>query len=216
MGMKIKVCGIAEAVNAARVANLAPDYMGFIFHPSSPRNCFGLSPEVVRGLPEEITRVGVFVNRSEDEITCRCAEYGIATLQLHGNESPRLCHSLQTKGFTVWKAIGIDGSLDWGTLDSYVGAVGRFIFDTKSPAHGGTGVKYDWQLLRFYNLDIPFMLSGGITPDDVAVIKAFAHPMFSGVDVNSRFETSPGIKNINLLHNFIEELRTYEQNTTAL
>ena len=204
MELSIKVCGMADEANMAEVAALSPDYMGFIFHSPSPRNALSLAPEAVGKLPESITAVGVFVNKSNTEIIATAERYGINTVQLHGDESPVQCRELKRCGFTVWKAVGIDGLVDSEALAPYRGSVDCFVFDTKSPKHGGTGVKYDWGLLGSYTLGIPFMLSGGISPDDAEQIRAFRHPMLAGVDINSRFEDAPGIKNVAKLHEFIE------------
>lgn len=207
MKLSIKVCGMAEEANMAEVAALSPDYMGFIFHQPSPRNALSLMPEAVCKLPAPVTAVGVFVNKSVSEIMATAARYGISAVQLHGDETPEMCSELKSHGFTVWKAIGTEGTVDSEALAPYCGSVDCFVFDTKSPQHGGTGMKYDWELLSSYTLDIPFMLSGGISSEDVGRILAFHHPMLVGVDVNSRFEVAPGIKNIAKLHEFIMKLR---------
>lgn len=207
MKLGIKVCGMADEANMTEVAALSPDYIGFIFHQPSPRNALSLVPEAVGELPDAVTAVGVFVNRPVSEIVSTAARYGIRTVQLHGDETPEMCLELKRRGFTVWKAVGIDGKVDSDTLAPYCGSVDCFVFDTKSPQHGGTGMKYDWELLSSYTLDIPFMLSGGISSEDVGCILDFRHPMLVGVDVNSRFEVAPGIKNIAKLHEFIMKLR---------
>ncbi|MDE6860018.1 MAG: phosphoribosylanthranilate isomerase [Duncaniella sp.] len=207
MSLKVKICGIADEDNAVHVAALSPDYMGFIFHEPSPRNAFSLPREIIARLPESTVPVGVFVNRHVDEIIAMADSYGIRTVQLHGDEPECDCRELKRRGFTVWKAVGIDGAFDFGTLNPYTGCVDCFVFDTKSPMRGGTGVKYDWGVLDCYNLDIPFMLSGGISPGDAGRIAGLSHPMLAGVDVNSRFEDAPGVKNIAGLYGFINELR---------
>jgi len=207
MKLKVKVCGMAKADNVAEVAKLRPDYMGFIFHAPSPRNAFSLAPEAVRRLPHDVVPVGVFVNLPTDEIVATLEPFGIHTLQLHGDESPAQCHALKNLGFTVWKAIGVDNTTDWSLLSPFAGMVDCFVFDTKTPLRGGSGVKYDWELLRSYTLEIPFMLSGGISPEDADSVCRISHPMLAGVDINSRFEDAPGCKNINKLHDFINKLR---------
>ena len=210
MDLKIKICGMAYPENIVGISGVMSVYMGFIFHAQSPRNALSLSAEALKGLPESVTPVGVFVNRPLDYILDRCDEYGIRTVQLHGNESPALCERLKTEGYIVWKAIGVDENIRWEDLNSYKNVVDMFVFDTKSPTHGGTGCKYDWDILRSYSLDIPFLLSGGISPGDEGLIKMFDHPMFSGIDLNSRFEVAPGMKDVTLLKNFIKELRNHE------
>ncbi len=207
MKLKVKVCGMAKADNVADVATLSPDYMGFIFHAPSPRNAFSLVPETVRRISHEVVPVGVFVNQSTDEIIATLEPFGIRTVQLHGDESPAQCLALKGLGFTVWKAIGVDNTTDWSQLSPFAGVVDCFVFDAITPLRGGSGVKYDWELLRFYTLEIPFMLSGGISPEDAERVCRISHPMFAGVDINSRFEDAPGQKNITKLHDFINKLR---------
>lgn len=207
MKLKVKVCGMAEAGNVADVAMLSPDYMGFIFHEPSPRNAFSLAPEAVKRISHDVVPVGVFVNLSTDEIVTTLEPFGIRTVQLHGDESSAQCLALKKRGFTVWKAVGVDDTTDWSLLSPFTGVVDCFVFDTKTPLRGGSGVKYDWELLRSYTLEIPFMLSGGISPEDAERVCRISHPMFTGVDINSRFEDAPGCKNITKLHDFINKLR---------
>lgn len=205
--LSIKVCGMAHETNVAEVSALAPEYMGFIFHEHSPRNAASLAPEAVGRLQRGITAVGVFVDKPSDKVASIAHRYGIHTVQLHGEEPPEECIELKRQGFTVWKAVGVDGMVDPEALRPYCDSVACFVFDTKSRRHGGTGVKYDWEYLRSYTLDIPLMLSGGISPDDAGRILEFHHPMLAGVDVNSRFEDAPGIKNTARLNEFINKIR---------
>ncbi len=209
--MMIKVCGLKDADNIRQVAALTPMMMGFIFFRDSPRYAGDLDPEVVRSLPEFVRRVGVFVNATADEIRETCARYGINILQLHGDESPEFCRALRESGFTVFKAIAVGSPDDLEPLAGYQGCVDMFVFDTKSPLRGGSGQQFDHTILENYDLDIPYLLGGGIGPDDIPVIVAAMRPHMAGIDINSRFEVSPGVKNLRMLINFILSLRTYNE-----
>lgn len=203
----IKICGMKYPDNIAEVSHLSPTHLGFIFHKSSPRYVEDLCGESISTLPEGITPVGVFVDRAPDEILSIADDVGITTVQLHGHESPADCRRLKEAGITVWKAVGVDSDTSFDTLVPYIGVADLFVFDTKSPHHGGTGRKYDWRVLGTYLHDTPFLLSGGISPEDVAAIKAFSHPRLAGIDLNSRFEVSPGRKDIRLLQSFLKEFK---------
>lgn len=206
MSLSIKICGMADAGNIREAMALCPDYLGLIFHPASPRNACNLNPEELAGVREAIKFVGVFVNRPEDEILARCEAYRLQAVQLHGDESPEFCHSLRGRGFEIWKAVGIETVGDINSLERYAACVDRFVFDRKSPRHGGTGKKFDWSLLASYSLPVGFMLGGGIGPEDADAIAALRHPQLVGIDLNSRFELSPGIKDIGLLNAFLKSL----------
>lgn len=215
--MMIKICGMRDAGNISAVAALTPMLMGFIFHDESPRDATGLDPEIIKSLPPFIRPVGVFVNKSNDEIMSMCNRYGINIVQLHGAESPAQCRALKACGMTVFKAVGIDCNTDFSRLHEYDTTVDMFVFDTKSTKHGGTGEKYDWRLLEAYDMDIPYLLSGGIGPEDTDAIIEAMRPGIAGIDINSRFESAPGIKDLNKLIKFILSLRKFnehEPNTT--
>jgi phosphoribosylanthranilate isomerase len=209
--MMIKVCGMKRPDNIADVASLAPMLMGFIFHSASPRDASGLDPEIVKSLPGFVHPVAVTVNRTTSEILDITSRYGIKIVQLHGSESPEQCKALKEHGLTVFKAVGVGPTIDWAEYEPYVGIIDMFVFDTKSPSHGGTGRKFDWHLLDGYSLATPYLLSGGIGPDDIEAIKESMRPGMAGIDINSRFETSPGEKNIRALVNFIVSLRKYNE-----
>jgi len=210
--MMIKVCGMRDPRNIADVASLAPMLMGFIFHEGSPRNAKGLSPECVKSLPGFIHTVAVTVNKADSEIMDLCDTYGFKIVQLHGNESPEQCRRLKESGHTVFKAIGLnDECVDWERVSAYENAVDMFVFDYKCESHGGSGKKFSWDILVDYPLKIPYLLSGGIGPDDVDAIVAAMRPGMAGIDINSKFETAPGIKNLSKLINFIVSLRKFNE-----
>lgn len=208
--MWVKVCGLKDAANVSLVAGLGPDMMGFIFYEPSPRHAGGLDPAIVRALPWNIRRVGVFVDAGAEQILRTAREYGLDTIQLHGDESPDQCAALRGEGYSVVKAIGVAGLDDIRQVERYRDACDAVLFDTKSPSRGGTGEKFDWGLLESYD-GAPFLLSGGIGPPDGGVVSAFRHPGLLGLDLNSCFETVPGVKNIGALRSFMEALRSEKE-----
>jgi phosphoribosylanthranilate isomerase len=155
--------------------------------------------------------VGVFVNEAHDVALATLRRYGIRIVQLHGDESPEECSTFRTEGYVVIKAIGVSAAADITAAARYRGCVDMLLFDTKSSGHGGTGRKFDHAILDDYPLDIPYLLSGGIAPGDAAKIASHLYPGMVGIDINSRFESAPGIKDIALLTNFIINLRKYNE-----
>lgn len=206
--MVIKICGLSDPDSIRQIALLHPSMMGFIFYAPSPRNACALLPSVVNALPAGISRVGVFVDAPVSHILHTAARYGLDTVQLHGKETPDTCRELRRAGLRVMKAIGINKDIDWSDVRPYEGSVDMLVLDTLTAIHGGSGRKFDWSLLNSYPLSIPFLLSGGIGPDDIdAVAEAMTTlPLMAGVDINSRFEITPGSKNPQLAANFINRL----------
>lgn len=205
--MKIKICGMRDADNITEIASLGPNYMGFIFYEPSPRNCIGIDPAIIASLPDGVEPVMVAVDMMEDEILTTATRYGFHTVQLHGKELPEMCSRLKDSGIKVIKAIGMHSSESLDLLKNYEGSVDFFLLDTFSTSKGGSGKKFDWSILDAYNLHEPFILSGGISPGDAEAILAFHHPKFEGIDLNSRFELSPGVKNPTLLYKFLTRLK---------
>ncbi|MDE6022596.1 MAG: phosphoribosylanthranilate isomerase, partial [Muribaculaceae bacterium] len=192
--MKVKICGMRDAENVRSVASLKPDYFGFIFYAPSSRCCFGLDQEVIASISESIEPVMVTVDMDEVDIMRLADKYGFRIVQLHGGESSDMCWSLRNRGLKVIKALGLQSQDDLKTLERYEGAVDLFLFDTACATKGGSGKKFDWKILSSYNMDIDFMLSGGIGPEDADSLNNFTHPKFVGIDLNSRFESAPGLK----------------------
>lgn len=209
----VKICGMRDADNIADVAALTPMLMGFIFYEKSPRYAGDLDPEVVRTLPHYVHPVALFVNESAPRIVLTCERYGIDIVQLHGDESPEFCQSLRDCGLSVFKALNIAGAADLKRAAEYADSVDAFVFDTKadSGVRGGSGQKFDWSVLDCYALPVPYLLSGGIGPDDVDSVIAAMRPMMAGIDINSRFETEPGRKNIASLASFLVKLRNFNE-----
>ncbi len=196
--MKIKVCGLKYPGNVEAVTALEPDYAGFIFYSPSPRYAGEPGAEMLAGIPKSIQKTAVFVNADAAEIGTLIEKYQFKAIQLHGSESAEFCNSFRNR-VTVIKAFGINEQFNFGLLNDYANSVDYFLFDTKTPIHGGSGESFNWALLNDYKLDVPFFLSGGISLDNLSEIKTITHPQFYGVDLNSRFEISPGIKDVDRL-----------------
>jgi len=211
--MKVKVCGMRDAENVRQVAALGIDMMGFIFYPKSPRCFKGLDHESQvfprTEMEKKVKRVGVFVNDSFGNIEMQTLRLGLDAVQFHGNESPGYCKHFQEKHkeLKVVKAISVATADDIQKYKEYVGAVDLFLFDTKCKAYGGSGEQFDWQVLEQYDGDTPFLLSGGIGLEDAERIKNFHHPKCVGIDLNSKFEIEPGLKDVEKLKEFLEKIK---------
>ena len=206
--MKIKVCGLNYPENIEAVAALSPDYMGFIFYDKSPRFIDDLLVEALKSIPASIIKTAVFVNESAETINLLIDKYSFDAIQLHGSESPEFSNSFRNK-VKVFKAFGLSDGFDFNQLNAYINKVDFFLFDTKTDIHGGSGNTFNWAILDQYKLDIPFFLSGGISPDNLEEVKNISHPQFYGVDLNSKFEIAPGIKNIEQLEKAFDIIKTY-------
>jgi phosphoribosylanthranilate isomerase len=202
--MKIKVCGIQLQQQVDELENEKIDFIGFIFYPKSKRfvgdNLYSIKNN-------NLKPTAVFVNATEEEIKDAILQIPtIKALQLHGNESAEFCKKYSSK-FEIIKAFGInENSKIEELIAPYIDAVDYFLFDTKTELHGGSGTQFDWKILEKCKIPKPFFLSGGIGLEDVEKIKKFNHPNFYGVDVNSKFELSPGNKNMGLVKQFIQQL----------
>jgi phosphoribosylanthranilate isomerase len=201
----LKICGMKEAENIRAVAALNPDYMGFIFYSKSPRYAGVLDTEVVGALSDTICKVGVFVNEPTSNVLAIATQYQLNAIQLHGNETPEECMILQKAGLTVIKALSVSNANDLTAATAYEESCNYLLFDTKTPLYGGSGRQYDWTILSLYQGQLPFFLSGGIGLEDAERVRNFSHPKLHAIDVNSRFETAPGLKNTSALELFIKE-----------
>lgn len=206
--LKIKVCGMREPENIAGVAACKPDFMGFIFYPESKRFVgFEPRPALLDTIPDSIQKVGVFVNETIEQVLAISRAWQLNVVQLHGQETPEYCKQIQQSELTVFKAFPIDKNFDFNVLENYQDNCDYFLFDTKGQLPGGTGQKFNWQLLENYKLQIPFFLSGGIGPDDLESIRNFKHPQLFGLDINSGFEISPALKDVEKVRIFISEIK---------
>jgi phosphoribosylanthranilate isomerase len=204
--MKIKVCGMKEPENIQAVAGLRPDYMGFICYDLSPRYIDALPPDVLEQLPESVYKTAVFVNEDADKIKSLIEQFGFDVVQLHGTEDPEFCQTLRSQA-TVFKAFGVDDDFNFEQLNAYNGYVDYFMFDTKTEGHGGSGKTFNWDILNQYQLDTPFFICGGLSLDNMEQVKQINHPAFYGVDLNSRFENQPGLKDVEKLRKAFDILR---------
>jgi phosphoribosylanthranilate isomerase len=206
--LRIKVCGMRDPENISGIVKAAPDYLGFIFYPKSKR-FVGENPasETFNQVPGSILKAGVFVNELQEKVIQVCKEYGIQIAQLHGKESPEYCKSIQQEGIKVFKAFSVDDKFDFKVVEPYTKVVDYFLFDTKGKLPGGTGLKFNWDVLKEYQQDVPFFLSGGIGPDDLGSIMNFNHPALYGIDINSGFEIEPALKDVEKVSNFIKSFK---------
>ena len=198
--MIIKVCGMRDAYNIREVEQLGINLMGFIFWPQSSR--FVSSPPTY--WPTRCKRVGVFVDAAIASLLHTVRRYDLDYIQLHGHESPQYCE--QMHGYRLIKAFNIASSEDLSRTSAYEGIADIFLFDTKGKSAGGNGSKFDWSILNRYQGSTPFLLSGGIGPEDAERVRGISHPKCIGIDLNSRFETAPGIKDVTVLRDFITQL----------
>lgn len=206
MKLKLKICGMKHAANIAAVADLQPDYMGFICYEKSPRFISEISSELIKYVPPTIKTTGVFVNEKLEVVEAAIVKYKFKAIQLHGNEPPEYCASLRSYGVEVIKAFGIHDDFDFTTLVPYSNVVDYFLFDTQTVAHGGSGKVFDWNLIERYQLQKPYFLSGGIELGHAEKFKDMEDHRLYGVDLNSKFEIEPGMKDIEKLTRFIEIL----------
>lgn len=214
--MIIKVCGMREAENIRAVEALRPDWMGFVFWPKSKR-LVSIIPEY---MPVHAKRVGVFVDEDVELLLERVRDYGLDIIQLHGSESPEYVRRLKAatalqlcREVRVIKAFSIATSEDFVSTIPYEGFVDYYLFDTKTPLPGGSGQQFDWDVLAGYTGEIPFLLSGGIGPDDAGRLRSLFRAGSGiiakkciGIDLNSRFEKAPGLKDVNQLKVFMQSL----------
>lgn len=196
--MLLKVCGMREPDNILAVAQaIRPDYMGLIFYPPSPRHVSYLSPDVLHQLPASLRLTGVFVDAPLSDIRQAVRTYGLRAVQLHGLETPDFCQTCrETLSVEVLKAFSIATPNDLQPIAYYQKAVDFALLDTKGQQVGGNGVTFDWRILQDYSVELPFFLSGGISPENWLEVKQLHHPYLAGVDVNSRFELRPALKDV--------------------
>ena len=203
MNTILKVCGMVEADNIRDVENLGVDMIGLIFYPKSPR-CIHELPEY---LPTRAKRVGVFVNETKENIFMYVDRFGLDYIQLHGDESPEYCRSLKLNGLRIIKAFSISSPKDLLPISAYHGYCDYFLFDTRTSNYGGSGKQFDWGILYRYNGTTPFLLSGGINSYSAKALKNYHHSRMIGTDINSRFETAPGIKDVERIKKFMDEIK---------
>lgn len=200
--MKLKVCGMKYQDNILDIAALQPDYLGFIFHEPSPRNFENTMPKI----SDSIKKVGVFVDEKIEFISRQIEKYQLDAVQLHGHESPEICRILKSSSVEVIKVFSIKDDFDFSVLEPYENVCDYFLFDTKGKLPGGNGYTFNWNALKEYLSSKPFFLSGGIGLNELDKIQEFKKSDVSkycyAIDVNSRFEMEPGLKNIEKVKEF--------------
>ncbi len=210
--IKIKVCGLLNTSNAGRLmTEVTPDYMGFIFYPQSPRYV-GEEPDpgLFRKESAAIKTTGVFVNESNKKILDISVSTCLDSIQLHGNESAETCSLLGSSGLIIIKAFSVGPGFDFESLKRYMHVCDYFLFDTRSDKPGGSSKKFDWEILEEYKIDKPYFLSGGIGPNDADALMPLINRGLYAVDINSRFEISSGIKDVNKIKTFVKTIKNVQ------
>ena len=211
--MKIKVCGMREEKNLLEILEEPPDFIGLIFYEKSSRYVGNLSPQTTDMIPAYIGKTGVFVNAKIDYITEQVEKYKLDLVQLHGKETPDFCNSLKKilKPFDtkIIKVFNIDEAFDFNETIPYESIIDFYLFDTKGKLPGGNGKVFNWELLKNYRGKIPYFLSGGIGPEHIEIIKQLKLEQLYAVDINSRFETAPALKNVEQTHDFVLQIRGF-------
>jgi phosphoribosylanthranilate isomerase len=205
--LKIKVCGMRDPDNIRRLVELNPDYIGFILYPRSKRylgNNYSLSVEI----PLTIKRIGVFVNALIPEVVGWVNKLNLDYVQLHGFESPEYCMELANMNIHILKSFSIESACDFSVIENYMPWCDYVLFDNKTPFYGGSGEQFDWTVLQEYKFSKPFFLSGGIGPSDSKSVKKLKNPAPYAIDINSKFETAAGLKDILLIQEFITKIRS--------
>lgn len=209
--LKIKVCGMTNVSNVVEVCSVLPDYLGYIFYSKSVRYVgHHPDPDLFRLVPASVKKTAVFVNEKYERILEIMKRYDIDHVQLHGIESPEMCKHLRSSGKIVIKAIPGDHIENKKLVSEYAAVSDFLLFDTPVISYGGSGRKFDWSILSELESSVLFFLSGGITHEDAETLFGMNYKNQYAVDINSRFETEPGIKNPELVKSFINRIRNGE------
>lgn len=209
--MMIKVCGMRDADNIREVDALGVTFIGHIFYPKSPR----FVSQMPEYLPEKALRAGVFVNAAPEEVLAYVQDYHLDAIQLHGDETLAYTNTLHKllepitaqRDIFMVKAIPVKSRSEVLKASLWDGSVDGILFETPGNLYGGHGVSFDWSLLQSYRGQTPFFISGGIGPASLDSLLQFRHPAWLGIDLNSRFETAPGVKDVEALRKFIAAFR---------
>jgi phosphoribosylanthranilate isomerase len=206
--IKVKVCGLTDPRNVKAITLTGVDFVGYIFYPHSKRFA-GWNPDksLFSVVPESIKKTGVFVDEEPGRVKEIAVTASLDFIQLHGKESAEYCRSLKREGLRIIKSFGVGEDFDPVITDNYSDVCDYYLFDTKSEGHGGTGHKFDWKVLENYSFMKPFFLSGGIGPEDFEIAALTRNEWFFAIDINSRFEISPGIKDVDCLVTFIDKFK---------
>jgi phosphoribosylanthranilate isomerase len=206
--MKIKVCGLRDLLNIEELLKLKPDFIGFIFYPKSKRYVGAQIPHDIQIIiPSSVQKVGVFVDEPFDTLVEKTSSNALDLVQLHGKELPDYCEKLKKLNIRIIKAFGISAGFNFETVKDFEPYCDYYLFDTAADIHGGTGIKFEWKKLDQYTGNKPFFLSGGIQSGDAGEIRSLVHNQLHAIDINSRFELEPGLKDIPKLKSFIKQIR---------
>lgn len=208
--MIIKVCGMREPENIRKVASLGVDWMGFIFYAGSKRHAMDANPLAIRSSLADtgVKSIGVFVDMPEEQLLEKAKGFDLAGVQLHGPYAAETAYRLKMEGFMVIKVFSPNsGYFSWDELEPFLTSVDYFLFDTAGKQPGGNGFSFDWDLLKDYPYKKSFILSGGLGPESAEDLNAFHHPYLAGLDLNSRFEKQPGLKDSTALRSFLKQLK---------
>lgn len=197
--MNWKVCGMRDPDNIKETLTLRPDFMGFIFYEKSPR-FIGNNPDILKNIVfDETKKVGVFVNHSFSQIVSFVKDFNLDMIQLHGDEGVELVEKLKIEGIPVIKVLRIKDTLPESEMRKFSPLIDYFLFDTQTEKYGGSGIKFNWSLLKSYNLPNPYFLSGGLDLEAVEQLNIRAFPGLKAIDLNSKFEIEPGLKSVEKL-----------------
>ncbi|MGK7392318.1 MAG: phosphoribosylanthranilate isomerase [Candidatus Cyclobacteriaceae bacterium M2_1C_046] len=202
--LKLKVCGLNNNNNFNDISILKPEFVGLNFYAPSKRYVKG---GMQISAPEGVELVGVFVNENLKNILKRAQEYGLTYIQLHGDEPPEFCEQIQAHDLKVIKVFRVDGEFDFKDVAPFVGKADFFLFDAGGKDYGGNGVVFNWSALKDYPFDTPYFLAGGLSPDNIQQVFEQKLPKLYALDVNSGYETMPGIKDVNKVEELIKILR---------
>jgi phosphoribosylanthranilate isomerase len=206
--IRVKVCGLNDPSNVKAISESGADFIGFIFYPGSKRYVGDYPDKMLfANVSAGIKKTGVFVNEESKMILESAKSSELEVIQLHGDESVDYCKFLKASGLSIIKTFRVGKDFDPGITDQYSDACDYFLFDTKDEYHGGSGHKFNWRILGNYYFKKPFFLSGGIGPEDSGIAATIVNQQFYAVDVNSRFEIFPGIKDAVRVKNFINEIK---------
>lgn len=206
--INIKVCGMRDESNIRQLVKVHPDYIGFIFYSKSERFVGeNFNIKILNYIPESIKKVGVFVKAGKDYILEKINTYRLDLIQLHGGESTEFCRELSYEGIPIIKVFSINEEFNFNLVYPFKAYCKYFLFDTECSSYGGSSIKYNWNILNRYDNEKPFFLSGGIGYEDIESIKAVKNLNIHAVDLNSRFEKKPGLKDISKIREFIKNLK---------
>ena len=205
--LRIKICGMRDANNIRQVATFNPDYLGFIFYPSSPR-FVGDDFSVPSDLPASVQKVGVFVNETTEKILEQASAHKLDYIQLHGNEPLQQSIALKDAGLKVIKVFSVGDTFNFNVTKQYVPVVDFFLFDTKGKLYGGNAKTFNWEILKHYDQELPFFLSGGLSPENIVEVSTLKDMNLHALDVNSGVEDLPGLKSTEKIRTLLTNLNS--------